>query len=185
LSYAGSLAAEPTVTTRRSLAGIEAGVHVIPVIHRDNTTESVEEAEAIAARIAGLLGLIWDDPDDAEGPRPLRESDIRVVTPYNAQVHVLRTVLDTAGLTDVPAGTVDKFQGQEGRTRFHLDGRVRTYGRFPRDGLPAQTATGSMWRSRAGKWAAFVVHSPELTDFTPATPNELMLLGDFLRLTGS
>ena len=184
LSYAGSLAAEPTATTRRSLAGIEAGVHVIPVVHRDNTTESVEEAEAIAARIAGLLGLIWDDPDDAEGPRPLRESDIRVVTPYNAQVHVLRTVLDTAGLTDVPAGTVDKFQGQEGALVFiSMAASARTdVSRGMGFLLNRNRLNVALSR---GKWAAFVVHSPELTDFTPATPNELMLLGDFLRLTGS
>lgn len=34
-----------------------------------------------------------------------------------------------------------------------------------------------------GKWAAYLVCSPELTDFAPRTPAELMLLGSFLRLT--
>ena len=36
-----------------------------------------------------------------------------------------------------------------------------------------------------GKWAAYVVHSPELTDFTPASPRELLLLGAFLQLTAA
>jgi uncharacterized protein len=41
-----------------------------------------------------------------------------VVTPYNAQVRLLRQELDKRGLTEVAAGTVDKFQGQEAAVVF-------------------------------------------------------------------
>ena len=182
LSYAGSLAAAESVTTARSLAGIDPGVHVVPVVHRDNTTESVEEALAIAARIHDLIGRLWDDPDDDEPSRPLRQSDIRVVTPYNAQVHVLRQVLDEAGLVEVPVGTVDKFQGQEGAIVF-ISMAASARGDVARGmGFLLNRNRLNVALSR-GKWAAYVVHSPELTDFTPSSPSELMLLGDFLRLT--
>ena len=88
------------------------------------------------------------------------------------------------GLTDVPAGTVDKFQGQEGALVFiSMAASARTdVSRGMGFLLNRNRLNVALSR---GKWAAFVVHSPELTDFTPATPNELMLLGDFLRLTGS
>lgn len=155
---------------------------MVPVVHRDNTTESVEEALAIAARIHDLIGRLWDDPDDDEPSRPLRQSDIRVVTPYNAQVRVLRQVLDEAGLVEVPVGTVDKFQGQEGAIVF-ISMAASARGDVARGmGFLLNRNRLNVALSR-GKWAAYVVHSPELTDFTPSSPSELMLLGDFLRLT--
>ena len=42
-----------------------------------------------------------------------------VVAPYNAQVRRLRDALATAGLADVPVGTVDKFQGREAPVVFY------------------------------------------------------------------
>ena len=41
--------------------------------------------------------------------RPLLPTDIKVVTPYNAQVRTLRAALPEG----VEVGTVDRFQGQE------------------------------------------------------------------------
>ncbi len=182
LSYAGSLTAEPSVTTARRLAGLAPGVHVEHVEHDGNTVDSPEEAGAIARSIHDLIGREWLDPDEAEAPRPLRQSDIRVVTPYNAQVHRLRAVLDAAGLTQVAAGTVDKFQGQEGAVVYvSMAASARTD--VSRGmGFLLQRNRLNVALSRA-KWAAIVVCSPELTDFTPASPRELLLLGAFLQLT--
>ena len=182
LSYAGSLTAQESVTTARRLAGLKPGVHVAQVAHHDNTVDSPEEAAAIAASIQGLLGRDWLDPDEGEGIRPLRQSDIRVVTPYNAQVHRLRTVLDAAGLEQVAAGTVDKFQGQEGVIVYlSMAASARTDVSRGMSFL-LQRNRLNVALSRA-KWAAIVVCSPDLTDFTPASPHELLLLGAFLQLT--
>ena len=62
---------------------------------------------AIRAAIAELTAGTWTDA--AGATRPLRESDIIVVAPYNAQVNALRAALPER----VRVGTVDKFQGQE------------------------------------------------------------------------
>jgi uncharacterized protein len=42
-----------------------------------------------------------------------------VVAPYNAQVRKLREALLQAGLSGVPVGTVDKFQGREAPIVFY------------------------------------------------------------------
>ena len=56
--------------------------------------------------------------DERSRVRILDESDILVVTPYNAQVRRIRGVLDDRGLHGVRVGTVDKFQGQEAPVVF-------------------------------------------------------------------
>ena len=51
--------------------------------------------------------------------RALSQNDFMVVAPYNMQVRLLRRTLQTAGLGDVPVGTVDKFQGREAPVVFY------------------------------------------------------------------
>ena len=183
LSYAGQLTSQSEVTAARSLAGLAPGVHVIPVEHRDNTVESPEEAQVVVDQVRELLGREWDDPHTGGGPRPLGQGDLRVVTPYNAQARRLREELDRAGFPDVPVGTVDKFQGQEGvvvlvsmaaSSRADVSRGMR---------FLLQRNRLNVALSRA-KWAALLICSPELTDFTPTSARELLLLGAFLRLIG-
>ncbi|HEY8502031.1 MAG TPA: DEAD/DEAH box helicase, partial [Solirubrobacterales bacterium] len=92
------------------------GVRSIPVVHSGNSRSSLEEAELIAAEIAGLVGAAYTRKNGET--RPLKETEIMVVTPYNAQVRCLRAALDSSGLPNVPVGTVDKFQGQEAAIVF-------------------------------------------------------------------
>ncbi|MBW6496438.1 MAG: hypothetical protein K0B16_18160 [Burkholderiaceae bacterium] len=54
-----------------------------------------------------LLTCAWTEKDGTT--QPMRQSDIIVVAPYNAQVNALREVLPQG----IRVGTVDKFQGQE------------------------------------------------------------------------
>lgn len=85
------------------------GLYFLPVEHDGCTSSSVEEAGAVAALVESWLemGATWSD---IEGPlQTLRLDQILVVTPYNAQVALLRRALPT----DARVGTVDKFQGQE------------------------------------------------------------------------
>jgi len=103
--YEGRLDAAP-VTARRSIAAGNGPVW-LKVAHEHRGQSSVEEAEEVAAAVATLVGSPFTEEDGST--RPLRESDILVVAPYNAQVRTLRARLPAA----VQVGTVDKFQGQQ------------------------------------------------------------------------
>ena len=83
------------------------GLFVREVSHVGNGQLSWEEADAVAAAIAELLGSSYTDASGAT--RALGVGDVLVVTPYNAQVRALRRTVPDG----VRVGTVDKFQGQE------------------------------------------------------------------------
>jgi uncharacterized protein len=85
-----------------------AGLWFVPVAHEGNRNSCAEEVEAIARIVAGLLkpNVKWFY--GAGNSRRLKEDDILIVAPYNAQVADLR-----ARLPEMSIGTVDKFQGQE------------------------------------------------------------------------
>ena len=85
----------------------EAGAFWVPVAHEGNAQVSTEEVAAIQAAIADLLQGEWTEKDGTR--RTMRETDIIVVAPYNAQVNALRDALPPG----IRVGTVDKFQGQE------------------------------------------------------------------------
>ena len=93
------------------------GLRYVPVAHAGNAAASTEEAAEVGARIASMIGTIWTDREGKA--KLLQPSDFMVVAPYNAQVRKLREALLQAGLTDVPVGTVDKFQGREAAIVFY------------------------------------------------------------------
>ena len=109
--YAGRLHSHPG---RDSLAVVGeppfdgAGIRFLPVPHDGHSSESPEEAGAIAAAVRQLLarGARWTDARGTS--QPLAQGDILLITPYNAQVAAL-----TEALPGFRIGTVDKFQGQE------------------------------------------------------------------------
>ena len=82
------------------------GAWRVPVDHEGRAQICDEEIEAISDTIDRLLAGIWTDRDGRS--RPVCESDIIVVAPYNAQVNAL-----SDALPEIRVGTVDKFQGQE------------------------------------------------------------------------
>ena len=106
--YEGRLHAHAsTVLQAVSAPGLScAGTFRVPVGHDGRSQESSEEIAAVAATIERLLGGTWTDRHGEI--RPLHESDIIVVAPYNAQVNAL-----SDALPGIRIGTVDKFQGQE------------------------------------------------------------------------
>jgi uncharacterized protein len=103
--YEGRLDHAPE-TARRSVA-LGNGPLWLPVDHVGRSQSSVEEADAIAVAVRDLVGSPFTDRDGST--RPLEETDVLVVAPYNAQVRMLRSRLPAG----VPVGTVDKFQGQQ------------------------------------------------------------------------
>lgn len=96
----------------RQATTVGTGLRWLRVEHAGCSTDSIEEAEAVAARIQALLGETWTDQQGVV--RPVTVDDVMVVAPYNDQVRLLRRHLasdpSTAG---VQVGTVDKFQGRE------------------------------------------------------------------------
>jgi uncharacterized protein len=83
------------------------GLRWLPVEHSGNRSASDQEAIAVGALVARLVGRRWIDRTGAQ--QPLTAADILVVAPYNAHVAALRRRLPD----DIAIGTVDRFQGQE------------------------------------------------------------------------
>ena len=179
LSYDGRLQAYEKVSAARRLDGVAPGVRVLAVEHSGNSTESPEEADAIIAEIVALLGCPWTDED---GTVALGQQHILVVTPYNAQVVLLRRRLDAAGLPDVQVGTVDKFQGRQAPVVF-VSMTASSIDDVPRGiGFLLNRNRLNVAISRA-KYAAVLVRSARLTDYLPGQPDGLIELGAFLALT--
>lgn len=178
LAYEGRLRSQEPATTARSLDGIAPGLRVVTVEHRDNSVASPEEGAAVIELVRDLLGRTWRD---GEEERPLGEADVLVVAPYNAQVGLLRRLLDDADLPDVRCGTVDNFQGQEAPIAI-LSMTASALADLPRgaDFLLSRNRL-NVALSRA-QWQAVIVRSDVLTDITPTTPEQLLALGAFIRL---
>ncbi|APE18703.1 nuclease [Mycobacterium sp. WY10] len=178
LSYDNRLHSVEERTAARRLDGVRPGVQVLTVEHDGNSTDSREEADAIVAAITGMLGSDWSDED---GTRPLTAADVLIVTPYNAQVVLLRRLLDAAGLADVQAGTVDKFQGRQAPVVF-VSLVASSIAEVPRGiSFLLNRNRLNVAVSRA-KYAAVIVRSAMLTDYLPSTPAGLVELGAFLAM---
>jgi uncharacterized protein len=179
LAYDGQLRSHPSTIGRR-LDGIAPGLRAVPVPHTGNATSSPEEAAAVIDIVTRHLGLLWTPKANA-GARPMTEEDVIVVTPYNAQVELLRQALDAAGHGDVPVGTVDKFQGREAVISI-VSFCASDATEVPRgmDFLLNRNRL-NVSISRA-KWAAYLVYSPALIDYLPHTPEGIATLSRFITL---
>lgn len=85
-----------------------AGLRFLPVTHQGNTSSSAEEIAEISQLVKELCkGDVFIV--DSEGKeKVLQTSDIKIISPFNAQVSLLQTAIP-----QIQIGTVDKFQGQE------------------------------------------------------------------------
>ena len=83
------------------------GISWVPVVHEDCSQKSEAEAARIGEIYSSLLQQRWTDRDGVTAA--IGTQDILVVTPYNMQVNLLKSVLPAGARV----GTVDKFQGQE------------------------------------------------------------------------
>ncbi|MEP6478697.1 MAG: DEAD/DEAH box helicase, partial [Rhodoglobus sp.] len=181
LSYEGRLRSHP-VTRQRLLEGVAPGLHPRPVVHEGDATSSPVEAAAVVELVESLLGTPWTDPGAGRTGDPLGETDFIVVTPYNAQVVLVREALDAAGHQGVRVGTVDRFQGQEAVVAI-VTLAASSAVEVPR-GLPFLILKNrlNVAISRA-QWAAYLIYSPELADFLPPTPAGVAQLSAFIDLT--
>jgi len=184
LSYDGELHSHP-IASRRSLDGVAPGLTPVPIEHTGNATTSPEEAAAVVRLVGELLGRGWIDATDSAAPtRPLQQRDLIVVTPYNAQLTLVRGALDAAGFMEVPVGTVDKFQGQEAAVAI-VSLAASSAAAAPR-GVEFLLLKNrlNVAISRA-QWAAYLIYSPGLLDTLPRTPEGVAQLSAFVRLVGA
>lgn len=87
---------------------LHSGIYFFGVGHQNNRRTSEEEIDAMLTFIESLKEYQLQD-GEGKAPRSIELADIKVVSPYNAQVQLARRFLPE----DVAIGTVDKFQGQE------------------------------------------------------------------------
>jgi uncharacterized protein len=189
LSYRGELEAHASTRLRR-IDGIRPGLVPIALRHHGNATQSLEEATEVARLVTDLIGREWTDVEvGADGapalvpPRPLEQSDLIVVTPYNAQQVAVEAALAEAGFPDVPVGTVDRFQGKEAAVA--IVSLAASSGRDAPRGLEFLLLRNrlNVAISRA-MHTAYVVYSPGLLDDLPHTPEGVARLSGFARLVG-
>jgi uncharacterized protein len=179
LSYDGLLRSHAS-TEGRMLEGFAPGLHSVPTAHVDNSTFSSEEADRVVKLVGQHLGALWTA--EAGGtPKPLDEDGIIVVTPYNAQVELIRGRLDAAGYSRVVVGTVDKFQGREAVISI-VSLAASSADDVPRglDFLLSRNRL-NVSISRA-QWAAYLVYSPALLDSLPQSAEGVATLSRFISL---
>ena len=183
--YAGQLVSKPGLENQ-SLTGTGlfdgAGVWLVEVVHDGNQNASDEEAVAIADIVDRLLtpGSMWIDEHGRS--HQITAGDIRIITPFNAQVARLREVLElrTSNFDLAHIGTVDKFQGQQAAVSIYSMATSH-----PDDAPKGMEFLYSLNRlnvatSRA-RCAAIVVASPLLFEPDCQTPRRMRLAGALAR----
>lgn len=183
LAYAGKLASAPG-TERRSIDGVDAGLHVVSLRHRGNATQSPEEAAEVVRLVRDLVGRRFTDDMAGLPARPIAENDIIVVTPYNAQKQLVHEALAAAGFPRVPVGTVDNFQGKEAVVSITslAASSGRDAPRGPEFLLLQNRLNVAISRAQC---VAYLIHSPALLDDLPRTPEGVARLSAFARLVGA
>ena len=183
--YAGRLRSVEGLEQQRVVVGADGPAHAgaisggtglryLPVAHAGNTTDSDEEAQAIAAIVSDLVagGTQWIDRHGVA--HPVTVDDIVIVAPYNAHVGAIERACAAAGLPRVFAGTVDKFQGQEAPISIYALGTSA-----PEDAPRGMEFLYSLNRlnvatSRA-RCVATIVMSPALVRVACHTPRQMRL----------
>ncbi|WP_298866588.1 bifunctional RecB family nuclease/DEAD/DEAH box helicase [uncultured Microbacterium sp.] len=183
LSYAGRLASADG-TDGRVVEGVEPGLHVIPLRHRGNATQSPEEGAEVLRIVRDLVGRAYTDGMERAVPRPLEQSDIIVVAPYNAQKQLIHDELTSAGFGEVAVGTVDNFQGKEAVVSITslAASSGRDAPRGPEFLLLQNRLNVAISRAKS---VAYLVHSPALLDDLPWTPEGVARLSAFAHLVGA
>lgn len=182
LQYEGKLSSSPDVLVR-SLEGITPGVIPVQVHHTGNTTRSEEEAAEVVRIATNLLGRAWID-NDGDKPRPqvaLESENLIVVAAFNDQVRTIRSHLKRAGLASIRVGTVDKFQGQEAAIVI-VSMATSSEEDLPRGVEFLLSPNRLNVAISRGKWASYLIFSPELRRIAPSSVEGLIHLGGFLEL---
>ncbi|MCP9199015.1 TM0106 family RecB-like putative nuclease [Gramella sp. GC03-9] len=85
-----------------------AGLYLEEIEHTGNTNSSVEEVDIVVKIVKHLTSDNVEFIDEKGKKAILTANEIKIITPYNAQVQAIKQ-----HLPNLEVGTVDKFQGQE------------------------------------------------------------------------
>jgi len=153
------------------------GIHYIPMHHKDNTQICTEEGEVVKKLFKQIIGLDFTDIDDKK--RKLTIKDILVISPYNAQVNYLLSILEKGARV----GTIDRFQGQEAVVNIIS---------FTSSDTDSITRNKEFFFSRnrlnvaitRAQCASILLLNPNLVDFYPTTIDQVKLLNNFYKIIG-
>jgi predicted RecB family nuclease len=84
------------------------GIYFEPVVHSGNQNSSLEEVEKVKQIVDELLNAQLKWINSTGEKEQLAAKNIKIISPYNAQVNALHR-----SLPEIEIGTVHKFQGQE------------------------------------------------------------------------
>jgi predicted RecB family nuclease len=157
------------------------GVRWLTVPHDGDATESIEEAEAIAAIVDDLLESEASWTNRKGEMAPITLDDILVVAPYNAHVERIARVLADAGHPRARVGTVDKFQGQEAPISIYAMA-TSTPEEAPRGMEFLYSRNRLNVATSRARCAAIVIASPELIRVQCRTPRQMWLANALCRL---
>ena len=152
------------------------GIRFIPVQHAGQSSQSPEEAKELAALVRTLLDGDPTYVDAGGASHPLDESDILVITPYNAQIKAIRDALP-----DFRIGTVDKFQGQEAPISIYSMA-TSSADEAPRGMEFLYSLNRLNVATSRAQCLAVVVASPDLIRVRCRTPRQMRLANALARL---
>jgi uncharacterized protein len=182
--YSGRLRSEPTLT-RQALRGPEpangTGVRWLPVVHDGDATESIEEADTIAALVADLIESRATWTDRHGDVHAIELHDVVIVAPYNAHVERIAQSLADRGYAGARVGTVDKFQGQEAPISIYAMASS-TPEEAPRGMEFLYSLNRLNVATSRARCVAMVVASPALVRVTCRTPRQMQLANALCRL---
>ena len=176
--YEGRLQAHPG-RDKLYLKGVSTlsgtGLRHVDAEHHSRTNESPEEVSQVADLVRKLLST---DPTftDADGnTRGIDQSDVLIVTPYNAQVRAL-----SGALPQCRIGTVDKFQGQEAPVSIYSMA-TSSADEAPRGMEFLYSLNRLNVATSRAQCLAVLVASPSLVDVRCRTPRQMQLANALAR----
>ena len=177
LFYEGKLTARAGSEKQVIVDGVPfdgAGLRYFPVQHSGNQSSSLEEADAIAGIVQGLLGasVTWVD---RKGQHALALDDILIIAPYNAQVYEIQRRIPGARV-----GTVDKFQGQEAPIAIYSM-TTSSYADAPRGMEFLYSPNRLNVATSRAKCLSILVGSPDIFSADCRTPRQMQLANAFCR----
>ena len=159
----------------KNIISKEYGIIFSGVEHDGNIQQSEEEVERVKMVYEELLGCNYTATNGTT--KPLTLKDFLFITPYNAQVRLLQSVLPDGARI----GSVDKFQGQE--APVCILSLCSSYGEYGSRGLAFILDRNriNVAISRA-QCLAVVVADPRIATATAGSIDEMMLLNIFCKL---
>jgi len=153
-----------------------AGLWYLPLNHHGNQNSSTEEAETVHSMITDLTkgDVFWTNHKGEK--HIIQQKDILVISPYNAQVAKIKSILPDA----IRVGTVDKFQGQEAPIVIYsmASSSLEDAPRGMDFLYNANRFNVAISRARS---AAIVVASPKLFSPDCRTPSQMKMANAFCR----